>query len=175
MKDLLRRLRRRDRSALEDLCRQYGSALTRAAYLYLGDSDAAADATQETLIAAWDGAGRTGEETRPRSWLFGILFNTCRKHRRTARRRRRREERAVSRRRAAENPGSRAGEEDRLTALQTALARLDGGHRAVVVLRYEQEMSVAETAAALGIPEGTVKSRTHTALARLKTLMERES
>jgi RNA polymerase sigma-70 factor (ECF subfamily) len=167
---LLARLRARERAALEDLALQFSQQLTRAAYVYLGDSDAAQDAAQDTLIAAWDGASRTSEQTRLRPWLFGVLFNSCRKQLRSLARRRKREQRAS--RNEAEISVSGSPDGDEHARLQHALAALPEDFRQVVVLRFEQQFSVEETAHALGIPQGTVKSRLHAALEKLRALME---
>jgi len=172
---VLRKLRARDRSALGDLSERFGPALARAAFLYLGDADLAADAAQETLIAAWDGARRTGESTRLRPWIFGILFNRARKIARTESRRRAREMRSVAERPL---PAARAEEElrdERVEALGRALAGLAPPLREVIILRYKQGLTVAEAAEALGLPEGTVKSRVHAGIKRLREEMERES
>lgn len=166
---LLARLRAREQGALEELAVQFSKALTRAAYVYLGDADAAQDAAQDALIAAWDGAKRTSNQTRLRPWLFGVLFNSCRKQVRTLARRRKREQGAARGEAftpAADNTG--AEEQERLRA---ALAELPEDQRQVVVLRYEQQFSVEETAAALDIPQGTVKSRLHAAIERLRAWM----
>ena len=58
-----------------------------------------------------------------------------------------------------------------------ALARLPRGQRAVVVLRYYEDLTEAQTAAALGITVGTVKSQTSRALRNLREsgLLEEES
>jgi RNA polymerase sigma-70 factor (ECF subfamily) len=165
-RELFGRLRRRQREALGRLVREYGPALVRAAYLYLGDRHAAEDVAQDTLIAAWDTAKRARPETKLRPWLFGILFNRCRKHRRSLGRRLRRERSAAARRQAE---GDSVGhEDDSVERLGEALARLDEALRAVVILRYERGLSVAQTAEALGLPEGTVKSRTHAAIRKLR-------
>lgn len=172
--DLLERMRNRDGAAFEKIVLEYGAPLSRAAYLYLGDAHEAADVAQDVFIAAWDGAWRTTDKTPLRAWLFGILFHMCRKRRRTFARRRRREEKAAGRRPSftpAPWEGVEAGE--RLEALREALAGLEGPLREVILLRYEQGMSVAETAEALDIPEGTVKSRTHNAIGVLRGRLER--
>lgn len=171
---LLIRLRNRDREALEELARRYGEALNRAAYLHLGDVHAAADIAQDTLLAAWDGAKRIRENTALRPWLFGILFNLCRKHGRSRIRGKRRERQAAQRRRLAPSAEERGEVEERLARLRESLRGLDERLRAVVVLRYGQGLSVAETGATLGIPEGTVKSRTHAALRLLRSALGRD-
>lgn len=164
---LLARLRERDRAGLEEVAREFGDELTRAAYLYLGDYHAAADVSQETLIAAWEGAPRTGVETRLRPWLFAILFNIARKELRARVRRTKREAEFAGRPRRSGATG------DEIEDLRRAMRKLDPPRREVIILRFERELSVAETAAALEIPAGTVKSRTHTALARLRAELER--
>ncbi|MDC1142498.1 RNA polymerase sigma factor [Planctomycetota bacterium] len=162
---LATRLKRRDRDAIEELSEMFGNALSRAAWVYLGDHHAAADVVQETLITAWDSARKLKKESNLRPWLFGILFNRCRKVLRTLSRRRKREERAgLARYETNESPDTEP--------LHRALRQLDADSRKVVVLRYLEEMNVEQTALALGIAEGTVKSRTHTALQKLKQLME---
>ncbi len=176
---LLARLRSGDQAALAQITRQYGRALTRAAYLHLGDAHAAEDAVQEAMIAAWDGAHRTSEETPLWPWLLGIAFNHCRKHLRSLSRRRRREQQAHELRLIHTNdvhsPGAAALAADetknRLDALRHALGQLTEPLRCVVILRYEQGLSVADTATALNVPQGTVKRRCHEAIGQLRQLM----
>jgi RNA polymerase sigma-70 factor (ECF subfamily) len=165
------RLRRREPAGLEMLVGQYGASLRRASYLYLGRADAAEDVTQETFIAAWDQAARAAGDTQLRPWLFGILFNRCRKYRRSWWRRLRREKVAAER---WTQQGRTESPDEQLEVLRLAMARLSEDLRAVVILRYEREMSVSEAAAALGVPEGTIKSRTHTALRQLREHMRRQ-
>jgi RNA polymerase sigma-70 factor (ECF subfamily) len=165
------RLRRREPAALEVLVRQYGPALRRAAYLFLGRVDAAEDVTQETFIAAWDRAPRAAVDTQVRPWLFGILFNRCRKYRRSFWRRLRREKAAAERR---DESTAASSPDEQLDGLLLAMGRLSDDLRTVVILRFERDMSVAETATALGVPEGTIKSRTHAALKQLREYMRQQ-
>jgi RNA polymerase sigma factor (sigma-70 family) len=163
---LLRQLRLRDREGLERVVRRYSAALVRAAYLHLGDAHAAEDMTQETFIAAWDAARRARPQTHLRSWLFGILFNRCRKYQRSMLRRVRRERTAARRRNAERNDHD--NNDEQLESLRRALTSLDEDLRAVVILRYERGCNLAETAEALGLPVGTVKSRTHAAIRKIR-------
>lgn len=172
--NLLARLRAADQTALAAITRTYGPALTRAAYLHLGDAHAAEDAAQEALIAAWDGARRTSETTMLWPWLLGIVFNRCKKHLRSLTRRRRREQHAHAMRVAEQHAIHVQGhnhEDERTLALREALLKLREILRCVVILRYEQGLSVTETAAALNIPEGTVKRRCHDAIGQLRQQM----
>jgi RNA polymerase sigma-70 factor, ECF subfamily len=168
---LLKGLRERRHNALAATVQHHGATLMRAAFLYLRDGHSAEDAVQETFLAAWDSAGRTGPTTSLKSWLLGILANRCRKHIRSARRRRQRED-AVAGMAGRSVNQPQDGEE--LAALQDALDRLDGDHRAVVILRFWQGLSIEETADALKVPPGTVKSRSHVAVQRLREWMRSE-
>ncbi len=166
---IFERLRAHDHDALAKLAVRYGAALVGAAYLFLGDHHAAEDLGQETLIKAWDCARRTRADSRLEPWLFGILFNLCRRHRRSLWRRLRREKHAADRRVVSTLVALEA--EEQLLQIQAAIRRLDDDHRAVIVLRFEQNMGVAETGLVLGIPEGTVKSRTHVAMKKLRSYL----
>lgn len=166
---LLDGLRQRSQEALTMVVERYSLMLTKAAWLYLADAHAAEDAVQETFLAAWDAAKRTTDHTCLRAWLFGILANHCRKHVRAATRRRRRERLVAANRPVLAEADAAAL---RLEALQKALGRLGDEHREVVILRFWQGLSVEETAAALGVPPGTVKSRCHAAIARLRHMLE---
>jgi len=167
---LLDRLRGKDPQALATLVQEYGDMLTKAAWLYLGDAHAAEDAVQDTFLAAWDGARRTGTSSPLRGWLLGILMNRCRKYIRACQRRRRRELLAARQRTAADAPPD---EPAPLEALRQAVADLDVHHREVIILRFWQALSVEQTADALGVPPGTVKSRCHAAVAQLRAMLDR--
>ena len=169
--DLLTALRRKDKTAFAMVIEQYSPMLTKAAWLYLGSSHDAEDAVQETFLAAWDAAVRTGSATNLSHWLWGILMNRCRKHIRSAQRRRRREMAAVRERSAGAAP-ERTEAAGQWGAVQDALAALSPDHRETVILRYFQGLNVEEAGAAMGVPPGTVKSRCHVALAQLRSRLE---
>jgi len=177
MDRLLEGLRRGDVAALELLHALYSERLVRAAWTFTGNWEVARDATQECLIAAMGGAGHIREANQLRAWLFGVLFNCCRTLMRKESRRRRREERKA-RALGERASGAQAYPEEtlalklRLHALQQALAGLDEGKRMVIVLRFLEGMSVKDCAQVLGIPEGSVKSRTHSALGELKETLK---
>ena len=172
---LLERLRARDETALSQITRHYGPAMTRAAYLHLGDIHAAEDAAQEALIAAWDGAYRTGEATTLWPWLLGITLNRCRKHLRSLSRRRRRELHAHALHQAHVDAACNAHMGDRADQLRMALLNLPEPLRCVIILRYEQGLSIAQTADAMQLPQGTVKRRCHDAIGKLREQMRGQS
>ena len=145
----------------------------RVAYVITRNAADAEDATQDGLLKAWRALGRfrAGEPLRP--WLLRIVANEARNRRRSAHRR---EQFAL---RAAEVSGEAApspedaavaaGERARLLA---ALESLPDAAREVLACRYLLDLSEEETAAALEIPRGTVKSRAARALERLEERYE---
>lgn len=168
---LLEGLRQRQPNALAATVQRHGATLMRAAFLYLRDGHSAEDAVQETFLAAWDSAPRAGPATSLRPWLLGILANRCHKHIRSASRRRQREDIAAG---MAAGNAKAAPDGEELAALRDALDRLDGDHRAAVILRFWQGLSIEETAEALKVPPGTVKSRCYVAVRRLREWMRSE-
>jgi len=134
----------------------------------------AEDAAQEAFVKAYYALGRfrVGEPFRP--WVLRIVGNEARNRLRAAGRRERMALRLAQDRHsddAAPSPESAAIRRDALEALASALAALPERDRLVVSYRYLLELSEAETAAALGVRPGTVKSRLSRALARLRRSM----
>jgi RNA polymerase sigma-70 factor (ECF subfamily) len=138
----------------------------RLAYVITGSAADAEDAAQDGLVKAWRALPRfrVGEPFRP--WLLRIVANEARNRRRAAGRRLRLALRAAD---AATPPG--ADPVDRL-ALLDALERLPDDARTVLACRFLLGLSEQETAAALDVAPGTVKSRTARALDRLRELYD---
>ncbi len=158
------------------------AAAFRVAYLLLGSAADGEDAAQEGLVRAYLALGRfrDGEPFRP--WLLQVVGNEARNRRRARGRREGMLARAVTAFRGGttgSGPEAETVPPERLALagetraeVREALATLDEGERLVVVCRYLLELSEAETAAALGIPAGTVKSRLHRGLRRLRDRLE---
>jgi RNA polymerase sigma factor (sigma-70 family) len=122
---------------------------------------------QEAFVKAWQALDRFRSEEPFRPWLIRIVANQTRN---TVRGRRRRDALAV---RALElrngpDPALDARAAERQRTLLAAVRSLRTAERDVVVCRWLLGLSEAETAAALGIPNGTAKSRASRALARLR-------
>lgn len=136
-------------------------ALLRTAYLLTGHHEDAEDLVQVALVKAVPHWARIADQPEP--YVRKILA------RESVSRWRRRRWREVHTdhlpETAVEGPSS-----DRV-ALQRALASLPPRQRAVVVLRYYEDLTEKETAALLGIAVGTVKSQARDALARLRELV----
>jgi RNA polymerase sigma-70 factor (ECF subfamily) len=170
-RELVLRAQRGDGGAFAELVRAHQEIAFRVAYLITGSAADAEDAAQEGFVKAWRALARfrTGEPWRP--WLLAIVANEARNRRRSAGRRARLVLRAESEGVsgvAAPSPEAVALAADERRRLLEALESLPGDSRDVLACRYLLELSEAETAAALGLRRGTVKSRTARALERLK-------
>jgi RNA polymerase sigma-70 factor (sigma-E family) len=137
-----------------------GPALQRTAYLLTGDWGLAEDLLQTALAKSYLAWNRIRHED-PEGYVRKVLANT---HATWWRRKWRGETPTAD---LPEGQHHDGGPEDRL-ALAAALARLPRRQRAVVVLRFHEDMTEAAVARALGISVGTVKSQTAKALAKLR-------
>jgi RNA polymerase sigma-70 factor (ECF subfamily) len=166
--ELLALARRGDGDAYASLVRAHQDIAFRTAMLITQDAAEAEEAAQDAFVKAWRALGRfrAGEPWRP--WLLTIVANEARNRRRSAGRRT-----ALALRSPVADGADRSAEarviagESRATLL-AALSQLRPDDRLVLGCRFLLELSEAETAAALGVRQGTVKSRTSRALARLR-------
>lgn len=142
-----------------ELVRPHLEVSFRMAYAITRDAAEAEDAVQEALVKAWRALGRFREGEPFRPWLLAIVANEARNRRRSAGRR------LGLALRAAAEPLEDAVDRK---ALLDALATLPEDAATVLVCRYLLGLSEEETAVALGVAPGTVKSRTSRALERLR-------
>jgi len=163
------RAQRGDAHAYEDLIRPHEGIAFRVAYVITRNAADAEDATQEALFKAWRALGRFRVDEPLRPWLLRIVANEARNRRRSAGRRERLALRALEiSGEAAPSPEAVALDDAQRGDLLHALEELPDSAREVLAYRYLLELSEDETAAALDVPAGTVKSRTSRALERLK-------
>src|SRR5438093_12113205 len=173
--ELIARAQRGDSAAYEEIVQRYQQIAFRTAYVITGSAADAEDAAQEGFVKAYRALDRfrAGAELRP--WLLRIIANEARNRVRSSGRRHRLELRLTEGFRpgdAAPSPEAVAvalDERKRLLAMVNAPSEEDP---AMIATRYCLQLRRNETAAALGIPEGTVKSRLSRALARLRTRVE---
>ena len=160
-----------DRAELmRELHRESGQALWRFAMrLTGGDRARAEDVVQETLLRAWRTPRilEAGSDAR-QAWLFTVARHLVIDEWRSSRARLEVSTGEVP------DPASKDGTDDALQAwlVAEALQRLSEDHRKVLVECYFLGRSVADAADDLGIPEGTVKSRTHYALRALRLVLQ---
>jgi RNA polymerase sigma-70 factor, ECF subfamily len=170
--DLLERVGRRDRAAFETLYGRYSRSVLGLAIRRLGDRGRAEDAVQETFTSVWRSAGTYRRERgRAAPWLFTVARNSI-----ADRGRARREPPAE----APDEPSLEAGPDEQAELswlswrVHGALQTLSDHERELVELAYWSGLSQSEIAELVGIPLGTVKTRTRTALARLAGELEEE-
>ena len=163
--ELVERARRGDEGAYEELVRAHQGIAFRTAFVIAGDASDAEEAAQDGFVKAY----RPGAPFRP--WLLRIVANEARNRRRSAGRRA-----ALSLRAAADESSGGAApspegvllEGEERERLLAALNDLREEERLVIACRFFLELSEDETAAALDVRLGTVKSRTSRALAHLR-------
>jgi RNA polymerase sigma-70 factor (sigma-E family) len=143
-----------------------GPALSRTAYLLTGDRVAAEELVQSALVKTATHWRRVTSAGNPEAYVRRIMANErIGWWRRFGRR-------EVPVAALPDDPGVDQSEvAARRIDLATALAQLPARQRAVVVLRFYEDMSEADTAATLGCSVGTVKSQTSAALAKLRRLV----
>ena len=164
------RTRDGDEALIQAVYREHGRAMLAYATRLLGDRAAAEDVVQEALIRAWRHPEvLTNGKGSIRGWLLTVIRNLVTDRHRA---------RAARPAEVAESDATPAVERDhadRVVASVTVLEALEGlseDHRGVLDQLYFQGRSLGETASVLGIPTGTVKSRTYYALAGVAPFVE---
>ena len=165
-----------DPEAYRVLVERYGALAQRTAVL-LGAGSDADDVVQEAFVKAFQALPRfrAGQPFRP--WLLRIVVNQTHNARRGRRRAQAAVERDLLLRYApvgGDEPADRVLSGERRDGLLEALAALRAADREVLACRYLLDLSEVETAGALGLPKGTVKSRTARALDRLRAVLDRQ-
>lgn len=147
----------------------------RQVLLVTGDRDCAIEATQEAFLRAFEQFGALREPEKFPAWVGSIAVNLGR----DALRRRTREIAsdalvidAAGGWQSADDPEQQVCHLEQVQSLGAAIQGLPLDSRAVIVMYYLQEQNVADIAGALGIPEGTVKSRLHHARSMLRRSIE---
>jgi len=159
-----------DQDAFGELVRRHRDRMWAVALRTLRDPDEAADALQEAFISAFRAAGSFRAESQVTTWLHRIVVNACldRVRRRNARPTAPLPETGPH---EPAVPRDAMSERETQLAVQDALAQIPVEQRAAIVLVDVEGYSVAETAAILGVAEGTVKSRCARGRAKLAVLL----
>ena len=146
---------------MEDLVREHGRLVYRIAYSVVGNAADAEEVTQEVFLQAFRKLASLHDPAKFRAWVARTSWRTAINHRRGWLRTVRRES---AWREAAAPP---AGQPEMALALRQQIARLPEKLRAVLLLSAIEGLESADIAAILGIPEGTVRSRLHSARRQL--------
>ena len=165
--DAVRRCQMGDREAFRPIVERYGRVLMGTLYLMTRDREVSEELVQETFVRAWSGIGtfRLGQPIKP--WLVRIAVNQAL----NARARRQVPVEPLSEADGGGSADPGFGRAEDLDEVQRALSQLSADHRRVVVLRYFVDLSTREVANALGVREGTVKSRLSRALEQLQEIL----
>jgi RNA polymerase sigma factor (sigma-70 family) len=172
--ELVRRAQRGDLGAYEQIVVRHQQTAFRAAQVVTRNAADAQDAAQEAFVKAYAALGRFDAERPLRPWLLAIVVNQARNRRRSEGRREHLATRAAAQvsGEAAPSPEAVAVRSAEAAALRELVVGLPERDRTLIYLRYFLDLSEEETATALGVRPGTVKSRTSRALARLRTATE---
>ena len=167
--ELVAAARRGDRDAFSDLVAPHLETALRVARVVAGSPDDGTDAVQDALLSAWQGLGSLREPAAFPAWFRRHVTRAAMRH---ARRR--------GRGRVGELDIETPAPTDALDRafavreLDRAFDRLSIDDRTLLTLRHLWDLPGAEIAHHLGIPEGTVKSRVHAAMQRLRAAYEAE-
>jgi RNA polymerase sigma factor (sigma-70 family) len=171
-RDLVERAMVGDHEAFSELARLWIDRLYAVARLILRDDDAAQDATQEALVVAWRDMRMVRDPERFESWLRQVLVRACYREARQERNRHRIERQVGPLDRGSSDPSLQLADRDQI---EHAFRRLDPEGRALIVLHFYVGLPMTETADALGLPVGTVKSRLHRTTQAMRATLDADA
>ncbi|HZO02150.1 MAG TPA: RNA polymerase sigma factor [Burkholderiales bacterium] len=183
--ELSRRIAQGDMRALEHLMRLHNRTLFRTARSILRDDAEAEDAVQEAYLQAYRSIGAFRGDAKLSTWLIRIVANEALARRRKDARRaaivpirgggvEEHEFEAEAEVRDQDGPESQTQRSELRRLLEQKIDELPESFRAVFMLRALEELPVDETAAALGIPEATVRTRFFRARSQLREALSQE-
>jgi len=173
--DLVARLRRGDRAAIGEAYAAHHGTVRGFARRLVGDDAAAEDIVHDTFVALPRAAGRFRGESSLRGFLIGVAANHARRHIRAAARRRKAMERLGTTPLSNPPDPAQLTERQRLAdRLLAALDRLPVDQRVAFVLCEVEQRTSVEVSTILGVPEGTVRTRTFHARRQLRALLVEE-
>ena len=167
---LVTKCQKGDSKAFRELVSKWQERLWRYAFKITGSDATAWDLVQETWCGVIKGLGRLEDVSNFPCWVFRLLHNKCVDWIR--------KEQVSSKLNMdiEENILRKAGPEnnDHKDVLQAAIEKLTTDRRALIMLRYKEDLAIGQIAKVLNIPEGTVKSRLHRTVNELRKLVERD-
>ncbi len=173
MDDLIRRAQHHDHEAFRQLVERYHDLVARTARSLLGNQSLAEDAEQEAWLDVWRGLAQFRHGAAFRPWLLTIVANRCRMlTRRATLATTTLEDGDALLLPGADDVAWSAIRRETGAEILAAIKTLSPEHRRVLALRYFADLDIGEIASVLGVPDGTVKSRLHRALANIRTAMQ---
>ena len=174
---LAARLAAGDDYALAEVFDRFGSVVYGAAIRIIGDGSSAQDVVQDVFVELWSHPDRYNPAAGSlRTYLTVLARNRAMDTLRSELRRIARHERhhRLTPEAAPRSPGEEVLTAAVASTVRAAIAGLPGDQRRVIELAYFEGMTCREVALAVGIPEGTAKSRLRLALAKLETVLDRQ-
>jgi len=161
---LVVRCQQGEQEAFQLLVELWQKPLMMFALRYLEQETESWDAVQETWISVIKGLGKLQNPSRFVSWVFSILTNKC-----IDRVRKKQAEARLLKNANVKLKSQQISNDNEF--LSKAIGQLPDEQRTLVILRFGQGLQVGQIAAMLNIAEGTVKSRLHRAIARLREIL----
>lgn len=179
---LVERCRRGDAQAFARLVALHEGMVYNLALRLLGEPEEARDLSQDVFLQVYRTLARFEGRSTLKTWIYRIVVNQCRNRQRFWRRRRKErscaleeltpaDEARMLSASAPDGPYEQARRSERAHRVQEALLALSFEHRAILLLREVESLSCEEIAAALALPEGTVKSRLSRAREALRRML----
>jgi RNA polymerase sigma-70 factor (ECF subfamily) len=173
--ECVRRVQRGETDAFETLVRRHEKTIFNLVYRMLGDTEEAAEVSQEVFLSAFRATGQFRGDANFSTWLYRIAINHASTRRKTLNSRQRKVvpiESADSLHDPEPGPPEILERQEIREKVQFALNQLEPDDAAVILLRDMQDVSYSEVAHVLQIPVGTVKSRLHRARQALKSRLK---
>lgn len=168
-RELVQQAIKRDAQAFGELYRQHLARVYRYIFYRVGNETEAEDLTEQVFLKAWEALPRFREQGLPFSaWLYRLAHNLVIDYRRTRHEAAELDEALLDTR---PGPDEIAGWRLDIQTLQQAIGQLTLEQQHVLVLRFVQGLSHAETAAIMGKNQGAVRALQHRALAALYELI----
>lgn len=170
--NLVAQLKEGSREAFDELYETYKDMAMRTAYLITGNMTDSEDVTQETFVKVWLHIRELKNDAGFKPWMMQILVRTAYRTGRKSKREIPDDEAAIRMENRTDISSlDRMIQQEEAERISMAVKALPVKLRTVVVMHYYNLLSVKEIAQALGIMEGTVKSRLHTARKRMQRML----
>jgi RNA polymerase sigma-70 factor (ECF subfamily) len=160
-----------DSQAFEEIVQKWQKRLWAYAFRMIGSETSAYDIVQETWCGVIKGLNKLNDVSVFPSWIFRLLHNKCVDWIQNEQRETRLKK--GLKKIEPEEPGQDMV--DGGDTLQIAIERLSPERKALILLRFQEEMAIGQMAEILNLPEGTVKSRLHRTVMELRCLLEKDN
>jgi RNA polymerase sigma-70 factor (ECF subfamily) len=157
------------RDAFEELVERWQKRLWHYAYQLTGSESAAWDIVQESWVGVIKGIRKLGDAAVFPRWAFRILNNKCADWLRKQHLQSRLSDQLANQ--AQDESDKRQNSDEKTESLQAAIEKLAPDRRALLTLRYSEGFDIGQIAEILDVAEGTVKSRLHRTLEKLRQVM----